>query len=67
MKRVFSKGSAAFPPLAGYMFNSSLGANSILHLTLAVCLMQCLTFAGMWLLARKKVDAQAESYQLRQQ
>ncbi len=47
-------GGAIFPPVSGFVFTSSWGPNSILHLTLAVCLVQCLVYGLMWTVARKK-------------
>ena len=48
-------GSLVMPPLVGYTFTSSLGTMSIMYLALAFCVVQCLLFLTMFLLARIKL------------
>lgn len=46
-------GSAAFPPLTGFVFTSSWGPMGVLQLTLIMCCVQILLFVFMWTLSRK--------------
>jgi len=57
-------GSLVTPPLAGYFF-TSLGAMSIIQLTLASCLVQCGLFLSLWSLARLPTQG-STSYNLEQ-
>jgi len=44
-------GGLVTPPLSGFFF-TNLGAMSIIYLTLGYCVIQCLLFLSLWLLAR---------------
>ncbi len=57
-------GGCIFPPLTGFVF-TSLGPNFMMYLTLVACLLQCLTYASMWLRARVPMNTN-ESYSLPQ-
>jgi len=58
-------GSLATPPLAGFIFTSSLGPMSIIYMTLGFCLLQCLLFFAMWILSRNTTTT-LTSYSLHQ-
>ncbi len=48
-------GSAAMPPLSGFLFTSSLGPNSILYLNLLIVATISVISASMWFVSRFRV------------
>ena len=50
-------GSAAMPPLTGYIFTSDLGPNSILYLNVILVVVISSLWASMWLLSRKRIHS----------
>jgi len=56
-------GSLVMPPVVGFAFTSSLGTMSIMYMTLAFCLLQCLLYFTMWMVA-KIPDTTPNSYTL---
>ena len=53
-------GSLATPPVSGFLFTSSLGPMSIIYMTSALCVLQCILFAIMWFLSRIKTQGEAD-------
>ena len=55
-------GSSLTPPLTGFVF-TYFGKNSaMLYVVLIACIVHCLTFAFMWVAARKKSHAYRECH-----
>lgn len=60
-------GGLVFPPLSGFVFTwDKWGPVGILHLTLIVCVIQCLVFAAMYAISRKRVQLDHAPPQLHQ-